>query len=143
MRRRYPKQPIVAVAALILNDKNEVLLVRRKAEPGKDMWSIPGGVVELGEYLYDALKREIKEETGLDIKPMKLLDIFEILERDEDNKIKYHYVILDYLAEKCGGVLRASSDASQARWIALNEIYSYNITKSLKKLLDKHIHQLI
>lgn len=138
LRRKYPEQPIIAVAALILNEKGDLLLVRRGSEPGKGLWSIPGGAVELGESLEQALKREVKEETGLDIKSLKLLDIFEVVEKEHSGRIRYHYVILDYIVEKCGGFLKPATDVSDAKWVSMEKIDSYNITKSLRKLIDKH-----
>ena len=138
LRREYPEQPIIAVAALILNENGDLLLVRRNSEPGKGLWSIPGGVVELGESLDQALKREVKEETGLDIKSLKLLDVFEVVEKDYSGKIRYHYIILDYIVEKCGGLLKPATDVSDAKWVSIEKINSYNITRSLKKLIDKH-----
>ncbi len=142
MKRKYPNQPIVAVAALIINDENKILIIRRGNEPGKGLWSIPGGVVELGEHLYQALRREVKEETGLEITPLELLDVFEVLDYDSSGNLRYHYIIIDYIAKSSGGVLKASTDASEVKWVSLNDINSYNITRSLRTLLDRHQHKL-
>ncbi|RLG61733.1 NUDIX hydrolase [Candidatus Geothermarchaeota archaeon] len=143
MRRKYPDSPIVAVAALIINDEGEILLIKRGAEPGKGLWSIPGGAVELGENLHDALVREVKEETGLDIEPLSFLDVYEVLDYDDEGRLKYHYVIIDYLARLKRGVLKPSTDALDARWVSLEEVYSYKLTKSLRSLLEKHREKII
>lgn len=143
LKRKYPSQPIVAVAALIVNDKNEILIIKRGSEPGKGLWSIPGGVVELGEHLHQALRREVKEETGLEILPLELLDVFEVLDHDSSGSLRYHYIIIDYLAKSCGGELKASTDASEVRWVSLNNISSYNVTRSLRLLLDRYRYKLI
>jgi len=143
LRRKYPDSPVVAVAALIINEKGEILLIKRKAEPGKGLWSIPGGVVELGENLHDALVREVKEETGLDIKPLSFLDVYEVLDYDDNGRLKYHYVIIDYLAMLKRGVLKPSTDALDARWVPLKEVYSYKLTESFRSLLEKHKEKII
>jgi len=143
MKRKYPNAPIVAVAALIYNKKGEILLVRRKAEPGRGLWSIPGGAVEVGEKLLDALKREILEETGLTIKPISIIDIAEVIKKDEDNRIKYHYIIIDYIAEVSSGILKPSTDVSDAIWIKVNKISEYKLTESLRKMIKKNIDKIL
>ncbi len=136
MGKEYPKMPVVAVGALILQDRN-ILLVRRTNEPGKGKWSIPGGTVELGESLKDAVAREVYEETGLVVEVSELLDIIEVIRRDDAGKIVFHYVILDYLAKPVGGTLRAASDASDVIWASVDEIMNMEITDSLRKMLRK------
>jgi len=143
MKREYPEAPIVAVAALIYNKRGEILLVRRRAEPGKGLWSIPGGAVETGEKLIDALKREVLEETGLDIKPIDIIDIFEVIKRDEYNRIKYHYIIIDYIAEALSRDLNPSTDVSDAVWIKIDEVTKYKITKSLQKMLERNMDKIL
>lgn len=136
MGKEYPKMPIVAVGALILQDHN-ILLVKRKNEPGKGRWSIPGGTVELGESLKDAVVREVYEETGLVVEVYELLDIIEVIRKDNDGNIVFHYVILDYLAKPAGGTLRAASDASDVIWVTVDEAMNMEITESLRAMLHK------
>ncbi len=136
MGKEYPKMPVVAVGALILQDHN-ILLVRRANEPGKGKWSIPGGTVELGELLKDAVVREVYEETGLVVEVLDLLDIIEVIRKDDAGNITFHYVILDYLAKPIGGTLRAASDASDVVWVSVDEAMSMEITESLRAMLRK------
>ncbi|MEM0204873.1 MAG: NUDIX hydrolase [Nitrososphaerota archaeon] len=136
MGKEYPKMPVVAVGALILQDHN-ILLVKRKNEPGKGRWSIPGGSVELGESLKDAVVREVYEETGLLVEVSELLDIIEVIRRDSAGNIIFHYVILDYLAKPISGTLRAASDASDVIWVSVDEAMNMEITDSLRAMLRK------
>ncbi|MCL7394995.1 MAG: NUDIX hydrolase [Thaumarchaeota archaeon] len=136
MGKEYPKMPVVAVGALILQDHN-ILLVKRVNEPGKGKWSIPGGTVELGESLKDAVVREVYEETGLVVEVLELLDIIEVIRKDDAGNIAFHYVILDYLARPVGGNLRAASDASDVLWASVDEAMNMEITESLRAMLRK------
>lgn len=136
MGKEYPKMPIVAVGALVLQDRN-ILLVRRVNEPGKGKWSIPGGTVELGESLKDAVIREVYEETGLVVEVSELLDVVEVIRKDNAGNIVFHYVILDYLAKPVGGTLRAASDASDVIWVSVDEVMNMEITDSLRAMLRK------
>jgi len=141
LRRVYPEAPVVAVAALVLRG-DELLLVRRASEPGRGKWSIPGGVVNLGERLREAVVREVHEETGLVVEVLDLLDVVEVIKRDEEGRVKYHYVIVDYLARPLSGHVRAASDALEARWVRLDEAPSLDITNTLRRLLEKHWEKL-
>ena len=141
MRREYPEAPLVAVAAAVLDD-DRLLLVRRAGEPGRGKWSIPGGVVRLGERLREAVVREVLEETGLLVEVLDLLDVVEVIKRDEEGRVKFHYVIVDYVARPLSGQLRAASDALEARWVKLDEALSLDITNALRRLLEKHADRL-
>ncbi|MEM3066370.1 MAG: NUDIX hydrolase [Nitrososphaerota archaeon] len=136
MGKEYPKMPVVAVGALILQDHN-ILLVKRTNEPGKGRWSIPGGTVEIGESLRDAVVREVYEETGLVVEVLELLDVVEVIRKDEVGNIAFHYVILDYLAKPVGGTLVAASDASDVLWVPIDEAMKMEITDSLRAMLQK------
>lgn len=121
---------------MVLRD-GEVLLVKRKHEPGKGLWSIPGGLVELGERLRDAVKREILEETGMEVEVGELLDVVDNIVRDEEGRVRFHYVLVDFLAEPLGGSPAASGDAEEARWFKRDEIKPGELTKTAARLLRK------
>ena len=115
MSRRYPKRPLIGVGGLVFKG-DSVLLVQRGQEPAKGRWSIPGGLVETGERLSQAVAREILEETGLVVEAGPLVEIFERLEKDDQGRVVYHYVILDYLCLKANGTPKAASDAADVCW---------------------------
>ncbi len=138
MMREYPSVPILAVGAVVL-DANRVLLVKRAQHPGKGTWSIPGGVVGLGETLDQALRREILEETGLLVQPLELVGVAERIFM-EGERVQYHYVILDYLCFVQGGALQASSDAEQARWFNAEEIASLGLNAQALEIIEKARH---
>lgn len=114
MQREYPSAPLVAVGAIIVV-AGRVLLVRRGAQPLKGEWSLPGGALEIGETLSAGLIREVREETGLAVEPVELTELLDRIYRDGE-RVRYHYVIADYLCRVTGGVLRADSDADEVRW---------------------------
>ena len=120
MRRKYPKAPIVGVGGVIFND-SAVLLVQRDQEPGKGQWSLPGGVVELGETLTDALKREILEEASINIEIGGLVRLLERIFHDREKRVQYHYVIADYWGWMLSGELKPESDVSDARFVRLSQ----------------------
>ena len=132
--REYSKKPLVGVGAFIVKN-NKVLLVKRANEPNKGKWSIPGGVVKLGESLIDALKREIFEETGLEIEALDVECVSEEIVRDNTG-IKFHYVIIDFFAKVVGGEIRVGSDAEDAKWISFDELDEVEIVDFVKKLID-------
>jgi len=141
LRREYPSQPVVGVGAIILN-KGKILLVKRGVEPGKGRWSIPGGAVELGEGLREALKREVEEECGLDVEADRPMDVVENIIPDEDGRLRFHYIVLDFLARLRGGTLNPSSDVADARWVPLDQAETYDLTKTFRAFLEKHKGEL-
>ena len=141
MRREYPRAPVVAAAAAVL-EEGRILLVKRASEPGRGRWSLPGGAVKLGERLGEAVVREVLEETGLLIEVIRPIDVVETIIRDEDGRIRFHYVIVDYLARPLSGELRASSDALEARWVRLDEALTLDITNTLRRFLMRHMDEL-
>jgi len=134
LRREYPFRPLVGVGAAIIRNSS-VLLVRRKEEPAKGLWSIPGGLVGLGETAEEAARREAKEETGIDIQIEKLLDVVDNIVRDDQGKIRFHYVLAIFLARPLTAQVKPNSDVSDARWVRFSELPSYEMTKTAKKLL--------
>ena len=129
--------PKTAVAAIILRD-HEILMVRRGVEPGLGKWSIPGGSIELGETMEDALRREVWEETGLEIKVGDFAGVIDLIVRDENGQISFHYVILDYFATIISdGEACPATDVTECRWIPLDELKNYDITESLIKRLTR------
>jgi 8-oxo-dGTP diphosphatase len=141
VRRLYPKQPVLGVGAVIICN-GKILLEKRKYEPGKGKWSIPGGLVELGESVEQTVIREVKEETGLEVEKPEHVDIVDNVIRDEDDEIKYHFVILEYFVKLKGGVLKAASDAEELRWVMLDEVEKYDSTKTFKAFFGRNRHTL-
>ncbi len=121
MKRDYPERPIVGVGAVII-DGDRALVVRRATEPLKGQWSIPGGMLDLGEKLRDGVAREAKEETGLEIEAGEVLDVFDSIFPDADGAFQYHYVLVDFLCRVKAGQLAASSDVDAARWVTSDEL---------------------
>jgi ADP-ribose pyrophosphatase YjhB (NUDIX family) len=115
MRREFPETPLVGVGAVVVHE-DRVLLVRRGTEPLKGHWSLPGGLLEVGESLADGVVREVREETGLTVEPVELVELLDRIHRDGE-RVRYHYVIADYLCRVVGGVLQAASDADAVRWV--------------------------
>ena len=116
---------------------DKVVLVERGREPLKGRWSLPGGVVEAGELVEDALRREVKEETGLEVKVIGLVEVFERIQRDAAGRPEYHYVLLDYLCEPLGGRLQAASDVARAEWVPRGETGRYPLTAGAHKVIEK------
>jgi ADP-ribose pyrophosphatase YjhB (NUDIX family) len=134
--RRYPERPILGVGAII-EDGGRVLLVERGQEPQKGTWSLPGGVVEAGEYLKDAIRREVREETGLDIDPLRVAEVFERIMPDAGGRAEYHYVLIDYLCKVKGGELQPASDAARAEWVPRAALRSYRITEGTLAVIER------
>ena len=135
-RRLYPEKPMVGVGVLI-RDSDRYLLIKRAAEPDAGLWSIPGGLVEVGERAVEAAVREAKEETGLDVEIEEVLGVVDKIVRDDDSRIRFHFVIVDYMATRKGGSLEASSDALDARWVRADEFPGYELSPTLVELLKR------
>ena len=134
--RTYPDHPVVSVGAVIL-DEDAVLLIKRAHEPLMGQWSLPGGVVEVGETLAAALRREVHEETGLEVHVGSLVDVLDRVLRGPDSRVEYHFVILDYLCSVAGGHLAHSSDAADARWVQIGELPHYRVTEKVASVVHK------
>ena len=135
----YPRRPRVAVGAVVFKD-DHVLLVLRGKPPSQNLWSIPGGRVRLGETLQEAAEREIKEETGLNIHAHRPLYTFDVIERDDNGTVRFHYVIVDLLADYTGGTLRPGDDALDVRWVSSTALRNLKVSEETQKLLNKHFN---
>src|ERR1019366_3311389 len=124
MQREFPVAPLVGVGAVVVKD-GRVLLVQRGTEPLKGQWSLPGGLIEIGETLRAAVVREVLEETGLVVEPVELVELLDRIHR-EGERVRYHYVIADYLCRVVGGTLLAASDADAVRWVERTEWNSHS-----------------
>jgi 8-oxo-dGTP diphosphatase len=136
MTRRHPKHPLPGVGALILR-RNSILLVQRGREPLKGYWSLPGGLIETGERIEAALIREVKEETGLVVRPQKLFEIFERIMLDKKGRPEYHYILHDYLCTVVGGELLAGDDAGHAAWVPRAKLKELQLTEGTLEVIEK------
>lgn len=141
MQRTYPDRPIVGVGAVLI-DGDRALVVRRATEPLKGQWSIPGGMLEVGEKLRDGVAREVLEETGLVVEVGEVLDVFDSIFPDAEGRTQYHYVLIDFLCRPTGGTLRASSDVSDAKWVSDGEIDSLGMKELTVGVIRKALRQL-
>src|SRR5262245_55772853 len=119
------RQPVLGVGAVIWNDQDEIVLIRRGKEPRRDQWSIPGGHLEWGESLHEALLREVKERTALTVEVVALIDAVVLTTEDAAENVPRHYVLIDFAVRAVGGNLRAGSDAAEARWIRFSDLNEY------------------
>jgi 8-oxo-dGTP diphosphatase len=143
MRREYPEAPIVAVGAIILVG-GRIVLVRRSHEPSLGLWTFPGGAIELGEPIREAVRREALEETGLAVEVQDLFTVIDSVVRDDWGRIRYHYVIVDFLARPLAGILRPGSDVDGVRWAGLADLDGLEMTEEAgqiaRQLLAGHDH---
>ncbi len=128
MPRTYPDRPFLAVGAVIVRD-GQVLLAQRGKAPSHGLWSVPGGAVEVGEHVKDAVRREVREECGVEIDVTDVHEVFERIVRDAEGRVQYHYVILDYLARWTSGEPGASDEVLESRWVRPEEFPAYDMTK--------------
>ncbi len=135
MKRKYPDRPVVGVGGVVIH-RNRALLIRRGHHPLKGEWSIPGGTVELGEELAQAVRRELKEETGLNVEPLDILAVFDRIQH-AGGRIRYHFVIVDYLCRLKDGRLAPGSDVIAARWVRRHELTRFALSeKATEVVLD-------
>ena len=133
--REYPDRPVVGVGAVVMKD-GKVLLVKRGIDPNKGLWAIPGGSLKLGETLQEGAEREIMEETGITIKAKDPLYSFDFFERDGDGRIRFHYVIVDMIADYVGGEAQGADDALEARWVSQGELKEMDVSRNTLKIID-------
>jgi ADP-ribose pyrophosphatase YjhB (NUDIX family) len=136
IKREYPESPLVGVGAIIIEGER-VALVKRGHPPLQGKWSIPGGVLEVGETLRKAAIREALEETGLHVEPGELLGVFERVLPDEQGRMKYHYVLIDFLCRPVAGELAAGDDADEVRWFRLEELAALELARETEDVILK------
>ena len=134
--REYPERPVVGVGAVIVDD-GKVVLIRRRYEPLKGQWSLPGGGVEIGETLEAAVVREMLEETGLQVAVGPVVEVFDRIMRDEQERVRYHYVLVDYLCWPVAGELRAGSDVDAAILVEPADLAAYTLTVKATAVIER------
>ncbi len=138
MSREYPDQPRVGVGAVVLH-KGRVLLVRRGGQPSAGKWSLPGGLVELGETTTDAVRRELAEECGVAIRVVGVAGVVDRIVRDAGGRVRYHYVLVDYLAYVDSDRATAGSDAAECRWVEVDQMEELNVTEGLADMIRRAV----
>jgi len=134
--RKYPERPVLGVGAVVV-DQDRVVLVKRAHEPLKGEWSLPGGAVEVGETVEAAVAREVREETGIEVRVGSLVEVLDRLHRGDDGRLEYHFVLLDYVCFPVGGSLRHSSDAADARWVQAAQLPEYGLRPEAMRVITK------
>jgi 8-oxo-dGTP diphosphatase len=136
MQREFPEVPLVGVGAIIIKG-DRVLLVKRAHPPLQAEWSIPGGVLEVGELVRQAAIREAREETGLSVEPMELLGVYDRILRNPEKRVQYHYVLIDFLCRLVAGDLSAASDAAEVRWVTRDELPALSLAEDTLDVIGK------
>lgn len=134
--RQYPERPIVGVGAVIVRD-GQVVIVKRRYEPLAGRWSLPGGTLELGETLEAGVAREMREETGLDVEVGPVIEVFDRILLDEARRVRYHFVLVDYLCWPNGGRLQAGSDVDSAIFVDPQELGPYDLTAKARAVIER------
>jgi ADP-ribose pyrophosphatase YjhB (NUDIX family) len=141
MNREFPELPLVGIGSIII-ENDRVLLVKRAHPPIQGQWSIPGGVLEVGELVRDAAIREAREETGLVIEPGELLGVYDRILHNAEKRVQYHYVLIDFLCRVVGGELRAASDAAEVRWFTREELGALMLAEDTQDVIQKGFAKL-
>jgi 8-oxo-dGTP diphosphatase len=141
MQREFPEVPLVGVGAIIIEDSS-VLLVKRAHPPLQAEWSIPGGVLEVGELVREAAIREAREETGLTVEPSDLLGVYDRILRNPAQRVQYHYVLIDFLCRRVAGDLSAASDAAEVRWFSREELPALRLAEDTLDVIHKGFQKL-
>jgi 8-oxo-dGTP diphosphatase len=136
--RAYPDRPIVGVGAVILRDR-QVLLVRRDSEPRRGEWSLPGGMLELGETLRQGVEREVLEETGLRVRVKQVVEVFDSIIPDAAGRTEFHYVLIDFLCVPIDGELRAGSDVAEVVWAQVDNLDRFKLTENALAAIERGI----
>lgn len=135
--REYPDYPMVGVGVVVFNEHDQILLVRRGNEPSRGLWALPGGIVELGEELKSAAAREVMEECAIEVDIEDVADVIDLILKDENEEVKYHYILIDYYAKYAGGQLSPQSDVSDARWFSKADIQELDMPEVTQKVISK------
>jgi len=141
MKREFPELPLVGVGAIIIKG-GRVVLVKRAHPPIQGQWSIPGGVLEVGEFVREAAIREAREETGLTVEPGELLGVYDRILRDDQKRVQYHYLLVDFLCRPVGGQLQAATDAAEVRWFTREELPALNLAEDTFEVIGKGFEKL-
>ncbi len=141
MKREFPEAPLVGVGAIIIEDAR-VVLVKRLHPPLQAEWSIPGGVLEVGELVREATIREAREETGLTVEPGELLGVYDRILRNPEKRVQYHYVLIDFLCRRVAGDLAAASDADEVRWFTRDEMPALRLAEDTLDVIRKGFAKL-
>lgn len=141
MKREFPELPLVGVGAIIIQN-DRVVLVKRAHPPIQGQWSIPGGVLEVGELVREAAIRESREETGLIVEPADLLGVYDRILRNQEQRVQYHYVLVDFLCRPVGGELHAASDAAEVRWFTREELPALKLAEDTQDVIEKGFDHL-
>jgi len=136
LSREYPSHPFPAVG-VVVRKGDAVLVIQRGNPPRRGDWGLPGGAVELGETLCDAAQREVREECGIEIALGDAIESFEIIQRDDDGRVQYHYVLVDFVADYVSGDLRAASDVLDARWLPTSELSAFPLPVKTREVIGK------
>jgi 8-oxo-dGTP diphosphatase len=139
--RSYPERPIVGVGAVVL-DEERVVLVKRAHEPLKGHWSLPGGAVEIGETLKDAIAREVQEETGLIVDVGPIVDVLDRLRHDAEGRVEYHYILIEFLCYPRGGTLACASDAEDVSWARFDDLGRFGLTASTLDVIHSAVRRM-
>ncbi|MGQ9676183.1 MAG: NUDIX hydrolase [Chloroflexota bacterium] len=134
--REYPRAPIAAVGAVVVKD-DRILLVKRGNEPGYGQWSLPGGAIELGETARAAAAREVKEETGFEVEAEDVVEVLDRIVLDADGRVRYHYVLVDFVARYISGELHPSDEVLDGRWVLPEDLPQYNLTEAATRVIGK------
>jgi ADP-ribose pyrophosphatase YjhB (NUDIX family) len=142
MQREFPEHPLIGVGAIII-EAGRVVLVKRAHPPIQGQWSIPGGVLEIGEMVREAAIREAGEETGLIVEPGDLLGVYDRILRDPGHRVQYHYVLIDFLCRRVGGELHAASDAAEVGWFRREDLAGLNLAEDTVDVIKKGLRKAV
>lgn len=136
LKREYPDVPLIGVGTVTIKN-GRILLVKRAFDPGAGKWSIPGGLVEVGEKLSEAAVRETEEETGIKVDVLELINVFDMIDRDDSGRSRYHYVLVDFLSKPTGGKERLCEEVTEIKWATFEEAKALDLTRTARKALEE------